>query len=95
MKPTDEQVEAYIEHQIQRLPRRLGIVIRQLRRSGSVWLRVTLAVLLILGGVLWFFPILGLWMLPLGLLLIADQFPTFRRWLVTIAMRLFPSSQAD
>jgi hypothetical protein len=92
MKPSDEQIEAYIEHQIQRLPRRVGIAVRQLRRPGAAWLRVIFAVLLILGGVFWFIPILGLWMLPLGLLLIADQFPAFRRWLVTVAMRLDRSS---
>ena len=33
------------------------------------------AVLLVVGGVLSFLPILGLWMLPLGLLLIAQDVP--------------------
>jgi hypothetical protein len=92
LKPSDEQIEAYIEHQIRRLPRRVGNVVRRLRRPGAAWLRVILSVLLILGGMLWFFPILGLWMLPLGLLLIADDLPAFRRWLVTMAMRFDRSS---
>lgn len=40
--------------------------------------RVPLAVLLILGGVLSFLPFLGLWMLPLGLLLLAVDVPLAR-----------------
>ena len=37
--------------------------------------RLLVAVLLIVGGVFSFLPILGLWMLPLGLLLIAQDVP--------------------
>jgi len=40
--------------------------------------RVPLAVLLILGGVLSFLPVLGLWMLPLGILLLAIDLPLLR-----------------
>lgn len=42
-----------------------------LRRPGSRIFRVPLAILLLLGGVFSFLPILGIWMLPLGLLLLA------------------------
>lgn len=42
-----------------------------LRRPGSRFLRIPLAILLVLGGVLSFLPVLGIWMLPLGLLLLA------------------------
>jgi hypothetical protein len=87
LKPTDKDVEAYIERQLARLPPRLGSCIRRLRHQSPVWLRLTAAALLIIGGVLWFLPLVGLWMLPLGLLLLADQFPAARRWLVGIAMR--------
>lgn len=41
-------------------------------------LRVPLGVLLMLGGVFSFLPVLGLWMLPLGLLLLAVDFPVLR-----------------
>jgi hypothetical protein len=44
-------------------------------------------VLLILGGLLWFLPVLGLWMLPLGLILLIAEFPVLKRWLVHMAMR--------
>jgi hypothetical protein len=36
--------------------------------------------LLILGGLLFFLPILGIWMLPLGLLLLAEDLPVLRSW---------------
>ena len=36
--------------------------------------------LLILGGVLSFLPIRGIWMLPLGLLLLAEDLPVLRSW---------------
>jgi len=51
----------------------------RLRRPGRGWVRVPLAVLLILGGLLGFLPILGLWMLPLGLLLLAEDIPALRK----------------
>lgn len=41
-------------------------------------LRLALAVLLMAGGLLWFLPVVGLWMLPLGLLLLAYDVPALR-----------------
>jgi hypothetical protein len=41
--------------------------------------RIPLALLLIVGGVFSFLPILGLWMLPLGLLVLAVDIPPLRR----------------
>lgn len=55
-------------------PRPAGFV-RWLRRPSSRWVRIPLSLLLVLGGLLSFLPILGLWMLPLGLLLIAQDVP--------------------
>jgi hypothetical protein len=40
--------------------------------------RVPIGILLFLGGFLWFLPVLGLWMLPLGLLLLALDLPMLR-----------------
>ena len=39
------------------------------------WLRLSAPVFLILGGVLSILPVLGLWMLPLGLALMSDDIP--------------------
>ncbi|MBP7240658.1 MAG: tryptophan synthase subunit beta [Amaricoccus sp.] len=41
-------------------------------------IRAPLGLLLMLGGVFSFLPVLGIWMLPLGLLLLAVDFPVLR-----------------
>jgi hypothetical protein len=46
-----------------------------LRKPSSILVRIPLAILLIVGGIFSFLPILGLWMLPLGLLLFAQDVP--------------------
>lgn len=43
-------------------------------------LRVGIGVLLILGGIFSFLPILGAWMLPLGLIVLSIDIPRVRRW---------------
>ncbi|MBZ8132586.1 hypothetical protein [Afifella sp. IM 167] len=43
-------------------------------------LRVGLGVLLVLGGCLWFLPVVGFWMLPLGLIVLSIDIPLVRRW---------------
>lgn len=47
------------------------------RRSRPV--RIPLGILCIIGGLLWFLPVLGLELLPIGLLLIAHDVPWLRR----------------
>ncbi|MGH7058697.1 MAG: hypothetical protein ACREFZ_12645, partial [Acetobacteraceae bacterium] len=64
---------------IERLPQRVQTGVRWLRRPSSRWVRVPAAVLLMAGGFLGFLPVLGLWMLPLGLVLLAEDFPPARR----------------
>lgn len=49
--------------------------LRWLRCSRARLVRIPLAVLLVLGGLLGFLPVLGFWMLPLGLLLLAIDIP--------------------
>ena len=46
---------------------------RWLRQPSARWARVPAAILLIIGSVLSILPILGLWMLPLGLVLLAED----------------------
>jgi hypothetical protein len=45
------------------------------------WVRMPLGVLLIIGGVLGFLPILGFWMIPLGLAILAIDIPAAHRLL--------------
>ncbi|MFL5202902.1 MAG: hypothetical protein ACJ8B9_12530, partial [Microvirga sp.] len=42
------------------------------------WIRIPIGGLLVLGGVFSILPFLGIWMLPLGLLLIAHDVPFLR-----------------
>jgi hypothetical protein len=54
-----------IQHSVRRYPR---------------WLRLGIGVLLMLGGILGFLPIVGFWMFPLGLLVLSYDLPWARRW---------------
>lgn len=46
----------------------------------SQWARIVVGVLLILGGMLGFLPVLGFWMIPLGLMVLSVDLPVVRRW---------------
>ena len=50
-----------------------------LRRPGAGWARIPLGAVLVVGGLLGFLPILGFWMVPAGLLLLAEDIPALRR----------------
>jgi hypothetical protein len=62
-----------------KLPPRGAKFVGWLRRPSSRLVRIPLAILLVVGGVFSFLPILGLWMLPLGLLLIAQDLPFLQK----------------
>ncbi|HJT43350.1 MAG TPA: hypothetical protein VJ750_07610 [Rhizomicrobium sp.] len=47
---------------------------------GSWILRVFTGAVLILGGFLGFLPVLGFWMIPLGLIVLSIDLPIVRRW---------------
>jgi hypothetical protein len=53
---------------------------RRIPLPASPWLRLGLGVLLMLGGVFSILPILGIWMLPVGLVLLSYDLPLVRRW---------------
>jgi hypothetical protein len=65
-----------------RLPRRAGRAMAWLISPAASLLRLPLAVLFIIGGIFSFLPVLGVWMLPLGILLIAVDVALVRRWVV-------------
>lgn len=76
---------------IRRLPQRVQEAVVWLRQPSSRWVRLPAAVLLIIGSFLFILPFFGLWMLPLGLVLLAEDFaPLHRltgRWLHWIEQR--------
>ena len=43
-------------------------------------IRITLGMLFIIGGIFGWLPILGFWMIPLGLLFLSVDFAIARRW---------------
>jgi len=51
----------------------------QLPLPASVLLRIAIGCLLILGGCLGFLPVLGFWMVPLGLVVLSIDLPVARR----------------
>jgi hypothetical protein len=77
-KERDELDQAFDE--LERVaPSRLSRLIARLRKREARLVRIPLGVLCIIGSFLWFLPVLGLWFLPLGLLLIAQDVRFLRR----------------
>lgn len=64
---------------IRRLPLWMQPAVHRLRHPSARWVRVPAGLLLTLGGVFSILPLLGLWMLPLGLVLLAEDFAPLRR----------------
>ena len=75
MESARAELARYFEVIHRRVPIRAARFIRWLRKPSSFWIRLLVAFLLVLGGVFSFLPILGFWMLPLGLLFIAQDVP--------------------
>ena len=60
-------------------PRNLHLFGRQIPMPQSRIARVVIGVLLVIGGILGFLPVLGFWMVPLGLLVLSYEFAWVRR----------------
>ena len=72
-----------VDRRLDRAERHLPGLLREwlvhLRQPSASWVRVPLGILLILGGFLGFLPVLGFWMLPLGLALLSLDVVMLRR----------------
>ncbi len=64
---------------IDRLPGRLRGAVHWLLHPRSRWARIPAGILFVVGGLLSILPLLGIWMLPLGLVLLAEDVPFLRR----------------
>ena len=71
--------ERRMEQLIDRLPESWHSSARWLRRPSRRFLRISIGVLLIVGSLLAILPVFGLWMLPIGLLLLAEDIPVLRK----------------
>lgn len=63
----------------ERLPARPAKFVNWLRQPSSKWVRFPLGLLLMVGGVFSILPVLGLWMLPLGMMLVAQDVPVLEK----------------
>ncbi len=71
------------------LRRRLRAVLRERSKAA----RIAAGVLLVAGGLLGFLPVLGFWMIPLGLAVLSYDFPPARRaW---VGLRLWWRSRRN
>lgn len=50
--------------------------------------RIAVGVALVVGGTLGFLPVLGFWMIPLGLLVLSQDLPVVRRWRRRFSVRM-------
>ena len=79
-----EELDRHFATIEQRLPASISRFLHWLRKPSSLIVRILVSVLLIVGGILSFLPILGLWMLPLGLIIIAQDLPFLQPPLVKV-----------
>jgi hypothetical protein len=70
------------------LPRPARQSYEWLIRPQAKWVRLPLGLALIAGGALSFLPVLGLWMLPIGALLVGEDIPPVRRATLRVLGRL-------
>ncbi|KQN74064.1 hypothetical protein DevBK_05050 [Devosia sp. BK] len=54
-----------------KIPAKAAGLLQRIRRPEARLIRIPLGILLVLGGIFSFLPVLGIWMLPLGLLILA------------------------
>ena len=66
-------------HSIAPPPRKITLFGRDFVLPQSRFLRITIGVLLVIFGILGFLPVLGFWMIPLGLLVLSYEFAAVRR----------------
>ncbi len=78
--------DARVDRALAGAPARLRRSIAWLRAPSRRWLRIPAGLLLILGGILSILPILGLWMLPLGLALLGEDHPPLKARLERLAL---------
>jgi hypothetical protein len=76
---TERMLRRRLDKAERRLPGALGRWLAHLRGPSASRVRVPLGVLLVTGGLLGFLPVLGFWMVPLGLLLLALDVAPLRR----------------
>ncbi len=73
--PRHQRFERGVDRLEGRLPARWARRLHRLRAPSARWLRLPVGGLLVVGGLFSILPFLGIWMLPLGILLLAYDVP--------------------
>lgn len=75
-----EDTQDLFERTLDRLEQRVRLqrIIRWTRDPAGRRRRLPLGILCLIGSLFWFLPVLGLWLLPIGLVLIAHDVPRLR-----------------
>jgi hypothetical protein len=71
MDKNSDRLERQLNKVQERVPGFAARLLQRLRRPGAQWVRIPLGIILVFGGIFSFLPVLGIWMLPLGLILLA------------------------
>lgn len=75
---TPQDWDRRVAHLSEKLPEQLHRAVEWLREPSRFWIRLVAAILFILGGIFSILPVLGLWMLPLGLALLSQDVPALK-----------------
>jgi hypothetical protein len=85
-----EKLDQKLDRFSEMLPVSIQRMLRWVRAPSSRLFRIPIGILLILGGFLSFLPVLGVWMTPLGVILLAQDVPFLQRptrWAITTLER--------
>ena len=63
-------------------------MLAMLQTRPMIFVRVPVAAFMLVGGMLAILPVFGLWMIPVGLLLLAIDLPHLRPWVTAMTIRL-------
>ena len=80
----ERALDKHLQRWEQRLPAFAARFVHWLRQPASRWIRFPLGIFLILAGIVGFLPILGFWMVPLGLIVVAQDLPFLQPGLVRL-----------
>jgi hypothetical protein len=86
MTPADESNEAENGPP----PRTIRVFGREFVMPRSRALRIGIGVLLVLGGIVGFLPVLGFWMIPLGIIVLSYEIAHIRRLRRRMVVRFAP-----
>ena len=81
-------LEEELDRLQERLPHHASWLMQKVRSPSAVRYRIPVGVALTAGGIVGFLPILGFWMVPLGLAVIAQDVPVMRPPLARLLARV-------